>query len=161
MSELNLIKTVLFNASNLEEALTKLIELGFTYHEPTINKCFVVKVDCHYIEFWPVTDNKYALAVIINDDFQYYDDRLSFIARQLSAEQLVTAENSPELVGERPICPKCLSSEFVSELAFFGDDKDELIFQASCNPCCTFWDTTNERYSSRFNWLPEHLWCMA
>lgn len=106
MSELNLIKTVLFNASSLEDALSKLTDLGFTYREPTINKCFVV--DGHDIEFWPVTDNQYALAVIVNNDFQYYDDRISFLACQPDAVPAA----SPELkAGERPITFTCMSCE--------------------------------------------------
>lgn len=133
MSELNRIKTVLFNASNLEEALTKLIDLGFTYHEPTINKCFVLKVDGHDIEFWPVTDNQYALAVIINKDFQFYDDRVSFLACQPDAVPAA----SPEKIkaGERPITFTCTSCKSQNTITMQSEEFPDTELFTECIDC--------------------------
>lgn len=102
MSELNLIKTVLYNSSSINEALTRLDELNISYSESDIVDFH--KINNHDIQFWLSRSAKCPLTVVINGQFQTYDDRTPFLARQLPAvEQLVTAENSPELVGERPI----------------------------------------------------------
>ena len=108
MSELNLIKTVLYNASSIQEALARFDELNISYSESDLVDFY--KIDNHDIQFWLSRSSKCPITVCINGQFQDYDDRLSFIARQLSAEQLVTAENSPELVGERPTFKPCSTS---------------------------------------------------
>lgn len=98
MSELNLIKTVLFNAADLNEALTRLDELGIIYRESeTVDMWFI---DSHNIQFWPARSARCPLAVCIDNSLQTFDDRLSFLAGQ--QEQLESAPAASPDAGQRP-----------------------------------------------------------
>lgn len=100
MSELNLIKTVLFNAANLNEALTRLDELGISYRESeTVDMWFI---DTHNIQFWPARSSRCPLAVCIDNSLQTFDDRLSFLAGQCETVETPVPAASPETTGQRP-----------------------------------------------------------
>ncbi|MDR6982885.1 hypothetical protein J2X32_001503 [Rheinheimera pacifica] len=100
MSELNLIKTVLFNAANLNEALTKLTELGIQYRACSFTDNGY-HITGHDVTFWPTQSVRCPLAVCINGNLFDYDDRRSFLAGQCeTVETLVTAA-SPETTGQR------------------------------------------------------------
>ena len=101
MSELNLIKTVLFNAVNLQDALTRLTELGITYRESdTVDMWFI---DSENVQFWPSRSARCPLTVCINNLFIDYDDRLSFLAGQCETVETTVPAASPETTGQRPI----------------------------------------------------------
>lgn len=98
MSELNLIKTVLFNAADLNEALTRLDELGIIYRESeTVDMWFI---DSHNIQFWPSRSARCPLAVCINNSLQTFDDRLSFLADQQETGETSVPAASPD-AGQR------------------------------------------------------------
>ncbi len=101
MSELNLIKTVLFNAANLNDALTKLTELGIQYRACTFTDNGY-HVTGHDITFWPTQSLRCPLAVCINGNLFDYDDRLSFLAGQCETVETPVPAASPETTGQRP-----------------------------------------------------------
>lgn len=111
MSELNLIKTALFNAASLNEALTRLTELGIAYRACTFTENGY-HVTGHDISFCPTQSLRCPLAVCINGNLFDYDDRLSFLAGQCETVEPVPAA-SPETTGQRPVtCQHCGKSDF-------------------------------------------------
>ena len=100
MSELNLIKTVLFNAASLNEALTRLTELGISYRESQTTDMFCI--DSHNIQFWVSRSLRCPLSVFINNEFYDYDDRQSFLAGQQETGETSVPAASPD-AGQRPI----------------------------------------------------------
>ncbi|MEH8020815.1 hypothetical protein [Rheinheimera metallidurans] len=109
MSELNLIKTVLFNAQNLNEALTRLDELNILYTKSDI-VCWY-SLDNHDINFWPINSRKCPLAVSVNGEIQAYDDRVTFLAGKHDTVGTSVPAVSPETACQRPYtCPHCLKS---------------------------------------------------
>ena len=102
MSELNLIKTVLFNAADLNEALTRLTELGIKYRSCTFTDNGY-HVNGHDITFWPTKSLRCPLAVCINGNLFDYDDRRSFLAGQCETVETPVPAASPDTTGQRPI----------------------------------------------------------
>lgn len=102
MSELNLIKTVLFNAQNLNEALTRLTELGIA-HRACMFTDNGYHVTGHDITFWPSQSLRCPLAVCINGNLFDYDDRRSFLAGQCETVETPVPAASPETTGQRPV----------------------------------------------------------
>lgn len=102
MSELNLIKTVLFNAQNLNEALTRLTELGIAHRACTFTDNGY-HVTGHDITFWPTQSLRCPLAVCINGNLFDYDDRRSFLAGQCETVETTVPAASPETTGQRPV----------------------------------------------------------
>lgn len=102
MSELNLIKTVLFNSVTLNEALTRLTELGIQYRACTFteNGYHVTGYD---ITFWPTQSLRCPLAVCINGSLFDYDDRTSFLAGKPETVETSVPAASPENACQRPI----------------------------------------------------------
>lgn len=100
MSDINLIKTVLFNAANLNDALTKLTELGIEYRACTFtdNGYHVTGYD---ITFWPTQSLRCPLAVCIDGNLFDYDDRRSFLAGQCETVETLVPAASPEITGQR------------------------------------------------------------
>ncbi|WP_166839511.1 hypothetical protein [Rheinheimera pleomorphica] len=101
MSELNLIKTVLFNAANLNEALTRLTELGIQYRACSFTDNGF-HVTGHDVTFWPTKSLRCPLAVCINGNLFDYDDRRSFLAGQCETVETPVPAASPETTGQRP-----------------------------------------------------------
>lgn len=115
MSDINLIKTVLFNAANLNEALTRFTELGIEYRACTFTDNGY-HVSGHDITFWPTSSVRCPLAVCINGNFFDYDDRRSFLAGQCETVETPVPAASPDTTGQHPdsepdnfytSCPKC------------------------------------------------------
>lgn len=100
MSELNLIKTVLFNAAGLNEALTRLTELGIQYRACSFTDNGY-HVTGHDITFWPTKSFRCPLAVCINGNLFDYDDRRSFLAGQQETGETSVPAASPD-AGQRP-----------------------------------------------------------
>lgn len=100
MSDINLIKTVLFNAQNLNEALTKLTELGIEYRACTFTDNGY-HITGHDITFWPTQSLRCPLAVCINGNLFDYDDRLSFLAGQCETVETPVPAASPDTTGQR------------------------------------------------------------
>jgi hypothetical protein len=108
MSDINLIKTVLFNAVDLTEALARLTELGIEFRACSFTDNGY-HVTGHDITFWPTTSLRCPLAVCINGNLFDYDDRRSFLAGQ--QEQLESAPAASPDAGQRPYtCPHCKKS---------------------------------------------------
>lgn len=101
MSELNLIKTVLFNAASLNEALTRLTELGIQYRACSFTDNGY-HVTGHDITFWPTKSLRCPLAVCINGNLFDYEDRQSFLAGQCETVETPVPAASPETTGQRP-----------------------------------------------------------
>ena len=101
MSELNLIKTVLFNAANLNEALTRLTELGIQYRACSFTDNGF-HVTGHDVTFWPTQSLRCPLAVCIDGNLFDYDDRRSFLAGQCETVETPVPAASPETTGQRP-----------------------------------------------------------
>ena len=79
-NELTLIKTVLFNAQTIDEALCRFDELGISYRESeTVDMFFI---DDHNIQFWTSRSNKCPITVLIDNHLACYDDRVTFLAQQ-------------------------------------------------------------------------------
>ena len=109
--QINLIKTVLFNAANLKEALTRLDELGIVYRACSFTDNGY-HVTGHDVTFWPAQSLRCPLAVCINGNLFDYDDRRSFLAGQCETVEPVPAA-SPDITGQRPItCQHCGKSDF-------------------------------------------------
>lgn len=104
MSELNLIKTVLFNAASLNEALTRLDELGISYRESQTTDMFCI--DSHNIQFWVARSLRCPLSVFINNEFYDYDDRQAFLAGQCETVETPVPAASPETTGQRLVIPE-------------------------------------------------------
>ena len=102
MSELNLIKTVLFNAANLNEALTRLTELGIQYRACSFTDNGF-HVTGHDVTFWPTQSLRCPLAVCIDGNLFDYDDRRSFLAGQCETVETPVPAASPDTTGQRPI----------------------------------------------------------
>ncbi|WP_445766605.1 hypothetical protein [Rheinheimera sp.] len=104
MSDINLIKTVLFNASTTQEAITRLSELGFTVRECTFtdNGYHIQADQINFVDvtFWQTKSLRCPLAVCINGNLFDYDDRRSFLAGQCETVELVPAA-SPDTTGQR------------------------------------------------------------
>ena len=101
MSELNRIKSALFTALSLEDALSKLDDLGTRYYESDVFQMFVLTD--YNLQFWPSTSSRMALTVFCNNQFQCFDDRKAFLARQPETVETQVPAASPDLAGERPI----------------------------------------------------------
>lgn len=102
MSDINLIKTVLFNAANLNDALTKLTELGIQYRACTFTDNGY-HITGHDITFWPTQSLRCPLAVCINGNLFDYDDRRSFLAGQCETVETPVPAASPDTTGQHPI----------------------------------------------------------
>lgn len=100
MSDINLIKTVLFNSANLNEALTKLTELGIQYRACTFTDNGY-HVTGHDVTFWPTQSTRCPLAVCINGNLFDYDDRRSFLAGQCETVETPVPAASPDTTGQR------------------------------------------------------------
>ena len=105
MSELNLIKTVLFNAANLNEALTRLTELGIAHRACTFTDNGY-HVTGHDVTFWPTQSLRCPLAVCINGNLFDYDDRRSFLAGQQETGETSVPAASPDLAGGQLVIPE-------------------------------------------------------
>lgn len=113
-NELDLIKTILFNATNIADALTRLDDNGISYRaSDTID--FYTLVD-HNVSFWKARSNKCPVAVLINDQCFDYDDRKPFFAQQASPELApeVPAAASPDESAEQLSCHNCGAIELTS-----------------------------------------------
>lgn len=100
MSELNLIKTVLFNAASLNEALTRLDELGISYREFQLDAIWAI--NSHDVYFSQAYSCRFSLAVCINGKFQSFNDRKPFLAGQCETVETPVPAASPETTGQRP-----------------------------------------------------------
>ncbi|MDP5135486.1 hypothetical protein ORJ04_05930 [Rheinheimera baltica] len=110
MSDINLIKTVLFNAVDLTEALARLTELGIEFRACSFTDNGY-HVTGHDITFWPTTSLRCPLAVCINGNLFDYDDRRSFLAGQCETVETTVPAASPDTTGQRPYtCPHCKKS---------------------------------------------------
>lgn len=107
MSELNLIKTVLFNAANLNDALTRLTELGIQYRACSFTDNGF-HITGHDVTFWPTQSLRCPLAVCINGNLFDYDDRRSFLAGQCETVETPVPAASPDTTGQRPVTCSCL-----------------------------------------------------
>ncbi|WP_273024668.1 hypothetical protein [Rheinheimera sp.] len=110
MSELNLIKTVLFNAASLNEALTRLDDLGISYREFQLDAIWAI--NSHDVYFSQAYSCRFSLAVCINGKFQSFNDRKPFLAGQCETVETPVPAASPETTGQHPdnfyrSCPKC------------------------------------------------------
>ena len=107
-NELDLIKTILFNALNIADALTRLDDCGIVYRaSDTID--FYTIVD-HNVSFWKARSNKCPAAVLINDKCFDYDDRKPFFAQQASSElasQVPAAASPDESAEQLSFCQFC------------------------------------------------------
>lgn len=101
MSELNRIKTVLFTAHSLNDALNKLDDLGVRYYESDTLQMFVC-IDFN-IQFWPSESSRMALTVFCENQFMCFDDRRTFLAHQPEMAETSVPAASPDLAGERPL----------------------------------------------------------
>lgn len=103
-TELDLIKTILFNAANISDALTRLDDCGISYRSSDTIDFYTIEQ--HNISFWKARSNKCPIAVLINDVFADYDDRKPFFAQQASPELApeVPAAASSDESAEHPFC---------------------------------------------------------
>ena len=104
MSELNRIKTVLFTAHSLNDALNKLDDLGFSYYESDPLQMWCITH--HNIQFWPSESSRFALTVFADNRFHDYDDRRTFLAHQPEMAETSVPAASPDLAGEQPVIPE-------------------------------------------------------
>lgn len=132
MSELNLIKTVLFNAHDLNEALTRLDELNILYTKSDIVGWY--SLDNHDINFWPINSRKCPLAVSVNGEIQAYDDRVTFLAGKHETVGASVPAVSPDTACQRPTCPVCESSSVSTETSI---EPNELFH--TCQQCDYDW----------------------
>lgn len=105
---LDQIKTILFNALNIADALTRLDDCGIAYRaSDTID--FYTIVD-HNVSFWKARSNKCPVAVLINDKCFDYDDRKPFLAQQASPElasEVPAAASSGDSAEQLSFCQFC------------------------------------------------------
>lgn len=87
MRNINEVKTILFSSTNLNDALTKLTEIGITFRECTFSDTAFHVVD-YDITFWPTTSLRCPLAVCISGNLFDYDDRQTFYAEQQRGQSL-------------------------------------------------------------------------
>lgn len=122
MSELNLIKTVLFNAASLNEALTRLDELGISYRESQTTDMYCI--DAYNVQFWVARSLRCPLAVFVDNQFFDYEDRKVFLAHQPETVETQVPAASPDLAGEQPVIPE-QSTESVDILLAGNVFRDE------------------------------------
>lgn len=115
MSDINLIKTVLFNSATTQEAITRLSELGFTVRECTFthNGYHLQADQVNYVDitFWQTGSLRCPLSVCINGNLFDYDDRRSFLAGQSEAVVTQVPASCAAKTDQPPFtCPHCKKS---------------------------------------------------
>jgi transcription elongation factor Elf1 len=157
MSELNLIKTVLFNAATLSEALTRLTELGIEYRPCSfIDNGYHIessKTEVFEITIYPNPNSQRCpVAVIMDGHLFYYEDRIPFLAGQPETVETLVPAASPDDAGQRPdfvTCPNCFTTD-CSPVGELNHVRDFI-----CNVCGVDFTPENEQSTEtvdNINW---------
>lgn len=109
MSDINLIKTVLFNAPDIKQACFKLAELGIAYRLSDVANIYFI--DEHNVQFWGTTSARCPIAVFIDNALFTIEERTAFFAGQPETVATQVPAGSTDTVGQQPYtCPHCKKS---------------------------------------------------